>query len=203
MSEHFLGMFLSPESQAAQRRAYGRSFEVTRSGEHDRVGPAEAEFLARRDSFYMATVTSDGWPYVQHRGGPAGFLRVLNERTLGFADLRGNRQLISTGNLDANGRVALILVDYPRRERLKIVGVARALDAREHPALVERLTPADRRSKVERLIVIDVHGFDWNCPQNITPRYTLTEVEEAARPLHEKIAALEAELALARGARGG
>ena len=172
-------------------RSRGMKSEV---GE-DPLGADEQAFIAERDSFYMATVTSDGWPYVQHRGGPAGFLKVLDPQTLGFADLKGNRQLLSTGNVAASDRVSLFLMDYPRRERLKLLGRARVLDARQNHDLADQLSPAPSlRGKVERLFLIDVISFDWNCPQHITPRYTEAEVEEAVAPLKRRIAELEAKL---------
>jgi len=150
-----------------------------------------------RDSFYMATTNSDGWPYIQHRGGPAGFLRVLGPHQLGFADFKGNRQMLTTGNLNGYDRVALFLMDYPNRERLKILGHAQVLDAREHPALADQLTPTpELRSKIERLFLIEVVSFDWNCPQYITPRFTEAEVETHIAPLKARIAELEAQLSI-------
>jgi predicted pyridoxine 5'-phosphate oxidase superfamily flavin-nucleotide-binding protein len=150
------------------------------------LGPFELEFLAERDSFYLATVTSEGWPYVQHRGGPKGFLKAIGPSTLAFADLKGNRQLITTGNLSGGARVALIAVDYPRRERLKLLGHARVETVAAHPELAAK--------HAERVMVIDVIASDWNCPAYITPRYTVAEVEQLARPLRERVAQLEAEL---------
>lgn len=198
MADKFLELFLSAPALAAQTQQYGRRYAVRRGGPADVLGEAESEFIRSRDSFYVATVTPEGWPYVQHRGGPPGFLRVLDARRIGFADLSGNRQLISTGNLAENDRVALLLMDYPSRTRLKIAGHARVLSAAEDPALTEALTPsAQARKKVERLFVVEVVGFDWNCPQHITPRYTLAEVEAASAPLLARIAELEARLAAA------
>ena len=140
---------------------------------------AESEFIAARDGFYQATVSESGWPYVQFRGGPTGFLRVLDERTIAYADFRGNMQYISAGNLAGDGRVSLILMDYANRRRLKILGRARLVDAADDPALVARLEDPSYRAHVERAVVIAVEAFDWNCPQHITPRYT--EAEFAAR----------------------
>ena len=178
------------QEQEGSRASYAR-FE---GGEahHDRLGPAEAAFLAARDSFYLATVSETGWPYVQHRGGPPGFVKVLDERTLGFADFRGNRQYVSLGNLGGDDRVSLILVDYPRRRRLKILGHARAV---EDPATVTRLAVEGYQAKVERGLLIEVAAFDWNCPQHLTPRFTEAEIAAAAAPLHARIAELEAALA--------
>ena len=165
---------------------------------HDRLGPAEAGFLAARDSFYLATVSESGWPYVQHRGGPAGFVKVLDERTIGFADFRGNRQYLSVGNLTTDDRVALILVDYANRRRLKILGHARPVTAEEDAGSLERLAVPDYHARVERGILIAVEAFDWNCPQHITQRFTAEEVTQAVVPLHARIAELEAALAQAR-----
>jgi len=142
----------------------------------------------------MASVSEAGWPYIQHRGGRAGFLRVLNPHTLAFADYTGNRQMLSTGNLAANDRVALFLMDYPQRTRLKILGHARVEDARQHPALVRQLSEPDTHRIVERLFFIEVVSFDWNCPKHITPRYTIEEVEKLVAPLKERVAELEAQL---------
>jgi len=139
----------------------------------------ESAFIAGRDGFYQATVSESGWPYVQFRGGPAGFLRVLDERTIAYADFRGNMQYISAGNLAGDGRVSLILMDYANRRRLKILGRARLVEAGEDPALVARLEDPSYRAHVERAVVIAIEAFDWNCPQHITPRYT--EAEFAAR----------------------
>jgi len=196
MPARFQAETFTPAVLDAQRRYYGGSAQREPVDEPDRLGPAETEFIAERDSFVMATVTPDGWPYVQHRGGPRGFLQVLDAQTLAFADFRGNRQLISTGNLSAENRVALLLIDHARRERLKLLGRARVLDAREHPELAERLTtsPAQRK-KVERLVLIDVVAFDWNCPAWITPRYTATEIEEMVSPLRRRLEELESEVA--------
>jgi len=177
----------------AQRRYYGRAAEPEPRPEPDRLGPDEIEFISRIDGFAMATVTPGGWPYVQHRGGPAGFLQVLDDGRLAFADFKGNRQLISTGNLSAEGRVALLLIDHARRERLKILGRASVLDARDHPELADRLAPTRAlRSKVERLVLIEVVAVDWNCPAWITPRHTAAETAELVEPLRRRISELEA-----------
>lgn len=192
-------LMLTPAVQAAQERYFGRHQVVADAPARDAFTEEEADFIAARDSFYLATTNSDGWPYIQHRGGPAGFLKILGPHLLGFADFKGNRQLLSTGNLDGNDRVALFLMDYPRRERLKILGHARVLDAQENAALADQISPsAELRSRVERLFLIDVVSFDWNCPQYITPRYTAAEVEEFISPLKERIAELEEQLRVTR-----
>lgn len=145
------------------------------------LGPFEVAFIAARDSIYVGTVGETGWPYVQHRGGPAGFLKVLDARTLGFADFSGNRQYISTGNLTGDDRISLFLMDYPNQTRLKILGRARVIDEEHEPELLDRLDNPQYRARVERGIVIHVEGFDWNCPKHITPRYTESEVAERIR----------------------
>ena len=160
---------------------------------HNVLGPQEAAFIGMRDSFYMATVSETGWPYIQHRGGPAGFLKVLDERTIGFADFRGNRQYISVGNLKSDDRVSLFLMDYANKARLKILGRARIVDASDEETLKRLALPA-YRAQVERGMLISVEAFDWNCPQHITQRFTLAEVEAATEPLRRRIEELESAL---------
>lgn len=159
----------------------------------DELGPDEAALIAARDSFYLATVSETGWPYVQHRGGPAGFVKVLDPRTLGFADFKGNRQYISVGNLTRDERVSVLFMDYPNRARLKLLGRA-TLVGPERRDILDRLELPDYGARVERGILIRVAAFDWNCPQHITPRFTLAEIEEASAPLRRRIAELEARL---------
>ena len=185
---------LTPSVLAAQEQYYGRRTSLGSALECDPITDEERAFIEARDSFYMATITESGWPYVQHRGGQPGFLRVVSPTRLAFADYKGNRQMLSTGNLAANDRVALFLMDYPRRERLKILGHARVEDARQHPELVAQLAEPEARVIVERLFFIDVLSFDWNCPKYITPRFTAAEVAEAVAPLKQRIAELEAQL---------
>jgi predicted pyridoxine 5'-phosphate oxidase superfamily flavin-nucleotide-binding protein len=167
----------------------------------DRLGRREAEFIGSRDSFYMATVGETGWPYLQHRGGPPGFLHVFDAGTLGFADFRGNRQYISAGNLAANDRVALILLDYARRRRLKVLGRARLVEATEDAALVERLHPPGYEARAERAVLISVEAFDWNCSQHITQRFAEAEIGVRSARLQARIVELEAEVARLRGAQ--
>jgi uncharacterized protein len=195
MADKFMQLVLTPAVQRAQDKYFGRHQVVEHAPETNPLTPDEAEFIASRDSFYMATVSETGWPYIQHRGGPPGFVKVLGPDLLGFADFKGNRQLVTTGNLDGLDRVALFLMDYPHRTRLKLLGHARVLDAREHPELVDQLAPGQLRSKVERLFLIQVISYDWNCPQYITPRYTAAEVEQYAGSLKARIAELESQLA--------
>lgn len=195
MALKFLTTTITPAVRAAQGHYYGRTPRFPPGPERDTLTGNEIDFIAARDSFYMAIVTEDDWPYVQHRGGPPGFLKVRGPNQLGFADFTGNRQLISAGNLAARDRVAMFLMDYPNRTRLKLLGHARILDAREHAGLADELTPTpELRSVVERLFLIDVIAYDWNCPQYITPRYTEAEIAVAVAPLQKRIADLEAQL---------
>ncbi len=198
MADRFMHTVLTPAVLDAERRYYGRTypaFGVT--PEPDVFTAGEVEFIAQRDSFYMATITENGWPYLQHRGGAKGFLRVTGPSQLMFADHGGNRQMISVGGLSVNDRVSLFLMDYPARERLKILGHAKVLDAREHPELVARIAPpGGHAAKVERIFVIDVLSYDWNCPKFITPRFTAEEVQSAIAPLKARIAELESQLKL-------
>ncbi len=158
----------------------------------------EKAFIETRDHFFMATVNADGWPYVQHRGGPPGFLKALDQDTLGFADYRGNRQYISTGNLAGDDRVSLFLMDAPRKARLKILGHAKVTEAADNPELADRLAVPDQ-GRVERLFTIRLAGFDWNCPQFITPRYTEAQIQAMLAPrfsaLAEENEALKARIA--------
>jgi predicted pyridoxine 5'-phosphate oxidase superfamily flavin-nucleotide-binding protein len=137
----------------------------------------EVSFIESRDSFFMATVGKDSWPYVQHRGGPKGFLKIINSSTFGFADYSGNRQYISVGNIQFNDKVCLFLIDYPTRQRLKIWATATISEIKEAPELFEKLSTPDYDVVIERLITFEVHAFDWNCPQHITPRYTGEEIQ--------------------------
>jgi predicted pyridoxine 5'-phosphate oxidase superfamily flavin-nucleotide-binding protein len=203
MADKYMQLVLTPAVQQAQDKYFGKHQVVKNAPETDALTPDEAYFIDSRDSFYMATVSETGWPYLQHRGGPPGFVKVLGPNLIGFADFKGNRQLVSTGNLDITDRVALFMMDYPRRTRLKLLGHARVLDSREHPELVDQLAPESLRSKVERLLLIQVISYDWNCPQYITPRFTAAEVEEYAAPLKARIAELEAQLAARDGTGPG
>ncbi|WP_186416787.1 pyridoxamine 5'-phosphate oxidase family protein [Bosea sp. CS1GBMeth4] len=201
MTHRFLEIATTPAVRAAQeaqgsRRTYARQEQ----GEphNDRLGEAEADFIAARDSFYLASVSETGWPYLQHRGGPAGFLRVLDEATLGFADLRGNRQYLSLGNLTADDRLCLFLMDYGHRARLKIFGRARFHDLAAEPELARRLILPDYRAVPERGVTIAVEAFDWNCPQHITPRFSEAELAPALAPIRQRLEELEAENARLR-----
>ena len=181
MARAFAKIAFTPNVQAAQARMGSRdAYRTAELGDAEAVelSPYEVEFIGARDSFYQGTVGENGWPYVQHRGGPTGFLKVLGPQTIGYADFSGNRQYISVGNLDGDDRVSLFLMDYPGQRRLKIWGRARLIDEDTEPALVARLESPDYRARVERGVVITVEAFDWNCPKYITPRFTEREVRE-------------------------
>jgi len=195
MPSRFMDLMLTPDVQAAQARYYGCSQARPGTTAPDTFGQDEAAFIAEMDSFYMGSVSQDGWPYVQHRGGDKGFLKVLGPSQLGFADLKGNRQLLTTGNLTHDGRVCLFLMSYPHQARLKILGRAEVLGSKENPELAKLLIPPGREIATERLFRIQVEAFDWNCPQHITRRFTEAQVNEAIRPLQHRIEELEAQLA--------
>lgn len=198
MALKYLELAMTEAVRRAQNQYYGRAVNIAGAPERDPLTQDEAEFIAERDSFYLGSISETGWPYVQHRGGPKGFLRVVNETTLAFADYKGNRQLLTTGNISVNDRVALFLMDYQNRARLKILGHARVEDARAHPELVAQLADPKMQSAVGRLVFIDIVSFDWNCPKYITPRYSQEEVKELMGPLRTRIAELESELRAAR-----
>jgi predicted pyridoxine 5'-phosphate oxidase superfamily flavin-nucleotide-binding protein len=178
---------------------------VERSGDAgDRLGPDEQDFIQQRDGFYMASVSETGWPYIQFRGGAKGFLRVIDPETIAFADLRGNKQYISLGNLEHDNRVALFLMDYPNQGRLKILGRARILEGNaEAAATLETLRVPGEKTPAERAILIHVEGFDWNCQQHITPRYSEEELTPILAPMRSRLEFLEAENERLRAAAGG
>ncbi len=197
MGNRFAEIAFTPAVQAEQaargsHAAYAR--QLRGAPRNDRLGPEESEFIQARDGFYLASVSETGWPYVQFRGGPPGFLRVLDERTIGWADFRGNRQYVSVGNLGGDDRVALILMDYANRRRLKILGRAERREVGADDGLASRLAIPGYATVVERALLVRIAGFDWNCPQHITPRFTLAEVEQAMTPLRQRVAQLEAKL---------
>jgi uncharacterized protein len=204
MGKRFAELAFTPLVKEQQRvhgsrQAYARVEEFGDPG--DRLGPQEQEFIHERDGFYMGSVTESGWPYVQFRGGPKGFLRVLDEQTLGFADLRGNKQYVSVGNLEHDDRVALFLMDYPNQSRLKILGHAKVHEGdAEARRLVESLQVTGEKTPAERAVLIHVEAFDWNCPQHITPRYTEEELVKMLEPMRQRLEALEAENRRLRGA---
>ena len=191
----FLDIAMTPSVKAAQAANGSAKVFADFRGDRafDRFTQGEREFIGTRDSFYMATVSETGWPYVQHRGGPPGFLRVLDDKTLACADFRGNRQYISVGNLTADNRACLFLMDYPNRQRLKIYAHADLASLQERPDLVEKLATPGYKAKVERAMIFHLEAFDWNCPQHITPRFTESELTEALASVRDRIETLEME----------
>jgi len=196
MSYGFMNIASTPSVRAAQASMGAEHLWEDFHGhrEFDRFTENEAAFIAERDSFYMATVSETGWPYMQHRGGPRGFLKMVDDRTLAFADYRGNRQYISTGNLAADGRACLFLMDYTRRARLKIYARVEQVTLDADAALTQLVTVPGYKAKLERIFRVRLEAFDWNCPQHITPRFTEEQVTEAVRPLRERLEALQAEV---------
>ena len=197
----------TPRVKAEQERMGSRNAYTFDDFGHtpDRLGDDERTFLAARDSFYLASVGETGWPYVQHRGGPTGFVSVLDAHTIAFADFRGNKQYISLGNVGGDDRVALIFMDYKNRTRLKVLAHASVITAASAPELFAQVaahacaTGADGKSaRVERVFVLRVEGLDWNCPQHITPRFTVDDVRESMAPVMAKLDALERENARLR-----
>ena len=185
--------------QAQAQRGSARAYEKRlAAGFPDRVTPELAAFIAELDSAFLATVSAAGAPYIQHRGGPKGFIRVLDEKTLGFADYAGNRQYITISNLADNDRAYLFLLDFARQRRIKVWGRARVVE--DDPALLARLMDQGYRARPERAILFTVEAWDVNCSQHITARFTEAEVAEATLPLRERLAALEAENARLRAA---
>lgn len=204
MPHAFAQIAFTPRVKAEQQRdgsraGYARSFEADAQTFNDRLGPEETDFLARLRSFYMATVSETGWPYVQHRGGPAGFVQVLDDRHIAFADYAGNRQLISVGNLAGNARVALIAVDYVHRVRLKLLGTMSVRPLADDAALAARLAVPGTRARPQRAMVITVEGFDWNCPQHIPLRLDAEDVQRALDERDARIAELESRLKALQG----
>jgi len=154
----------------------------------------EVTFIQRQNSFYLASFGANEFPYIQHRGGPKGFLKALDTKRIGFIDFVGNKQYISVGNMKTNNNVSLILVDYPSKTRLKIFAKAKVVALKDNPELYELLDLDDYNFKPERMMIFHIEAYDWNCPQHITPRYTADEIEKAFLPQQEYIAKLEAEV---------
>lgn len=206
MATAFAEITFTDAVKAAQERHGSRAsyarMETETAPRRDRLTAKERQFIAARDGFYQATVTDDGWPYVQFRGGLLGFLKVLDDQTIAYADFSGNKQYLSTGNLARNERIALILMDYAGRRRLKLWGRASLVDVQDDPFLIERLADPAYPAKIERAVVIQIEALDWNCPQHITQRFTEAELEASLAPVREEIVALRAENKRLRAADG-
>ncbi|WP_417684342.1 pyridoxamine 5'-phosphate oxidase family protein [Roseibium sp.] len=197
MTRAFADIAFTPSVKVRQDQEGSRSaYAALDCGDlitRDTITEIEAQFIHERDGFYQATVSETGWPYVQFRGGPAGFLKVLDEQTIGYADFRGNRQYISSGNLTGNDRISLILIDYPNRRRLKVLARARQVAAADDPLLIERLRPDGYRALPERAVLLSVEAFDWNCPSHIPQRFTLADLEPQLGSLRSRLQQLETE----------
>jgi len=186
------------QERAGSRSSYSRMEQYA----HDDVlTENELEFISQRDSFYLSTVSEKGFPYIQHKGGPKGFVRIIDGTTLGFVDFVGNQQFISVGNIFTNSKAGLFFIDYAAQTRLKIFAEAEVLELKDNPNLLTRLSPADYKFKPDRIMILHVKAFNWNCPQHIIPRYTLKEIEEAYSPQQEYIAKLESELKALKAAK--
>lgn len=194
MAHKFLDLTFTPDVLSAQQHYFGRPQNLPPATQDDPLGREEIAFIESRDSFYLSSVSETGWPYVQHRGGPVGFAKVISPTEIAFADYKGNRQMLTTGNLAGNDRVCLFLMDYPGRVRLKLLGHAEVFDARDHPELVAQIAQPEMIKITERILKIRIVSYDWNCPKYITPRYTSAQVNEAIAPLKARIAELEAKL---------
>lgn len=199
MSKHY-GLIAFTDDVRAVQHQYGsdafydrKRVQAKAVSGPDPLTDDEREYLAERDNFFLASVGATGWPYVQYRGGPPGFLRVIDDHTIGWADSRGNLQYITTGNLAGDNRVAIIALDYAHKRRLKIFGRARVVAAADDPALMADLAEGSYDAVVERAVVVDVEAYDWNCHQHITPRFTAAELEPQLASLRQQLSALRAE----------
>lgn len=195
MAKNFVEIAFT-ESVKKQQEKYGSRRQYERIEQYERgteLTANEIDFIAARDGFYLATVGELGQPYIQFRGGKQGFLKTIDSKTLGYADFRGNLQYISVGNLQKNNRAALFLMDYANRARLKIFVTIEIFEAKDNPELTAKLTMPDYQVTIERAVILHLEAFDWNCPQHITPRYTLEEIQQINAPLYEYIEKIERE----------
>jgi len=196
MAKNFAALAFTDTVKAMQEKAGSRSSYARMEKESyvDGLTESEINFIAQRDSFYMASISENNFPYIQHRGGPKGFIKVLDEKRIGFIDFRGNMQYISVGNISTNNNVAIIMVDYPARARLKILARAEVVELKDDPSLYKLLDLEGYKFKPERMMVFHIEAYDWNCPQHITPRYTVDEIEAAFAGQRDRINKLQAEL---------
>ena len=196
MAKNFAALAFTDAVKAMQEKLGSRASyaRMERDTYVDGLTENEIDFIAQRDSFYMASIGENNFPYIQHRGGPKGFVKVLDAKRIGFIDFRGNMQYISVGNIATNNNVALIMVDYPARARLKILAKAEIVELKDNPALYDLLDLSDYKFKPERMMVLHVEAYDWNCPQHITPRYTVEDIEEAFAGQREHITKLQIEV---------
>ena len=196
MAKNFAALAFTDTVKAMQEKLGSRSgyARMEKNNYVDGLTENEIDFITQRDSFYMASIGENNFPYIQHRGGPKGFLKVLDANRIGFIDFKGNMQYISVGNIVTNNNVALIMVDYPARARLKILAKVEIVELKDDLALYNQLDLSEYKFKPERMMLFTIEAYDWNCPQHITPRYTIQDIEEAFAGQREHIAKLEAEL---------
>jgi uncharacterized protein len=197
MGNRYLEIAATDSVKRVQERLGSRSAYARREGGptvHQQLGPEEIAFIEAQDTFFLASIGETGWPYVQHRGGPKGFLQVLDQNTIAFPEFSGNRQYLSFGNILQDPRVSVFLIDFRLQERLKVFGRATLLERAEKPDLLKRLETENFPSKVERGIIIQVDAFDWNCSQYIVPRFSEEEVRSLLEPLKRRIAELESRI---------
>ncbi len=179
------------QEQYGSRNSYSR---MEKFNEVNGLTDGEFSFIENQNSFYLASLGTNGFPYIQHRGGPKGFLKVLDSKRLGFIDFTGNKQYVSVGNMATNAKVSLIMIDYPQKTRLKIYAKAEVIKLEEQPELYDLLDLDDYKFRPERMLVLNIEAYDWNCPQHITPRYTVDELETALIPQQKYIAKLEQQI---------
>lgn len=196
MAKNFASLAFTDAVKAMQekmgsRKSYAR---MERETWVDGLTENEIDFISQQNSFYMASIGENSFPYIQHRGGPKGFVKVLDAKRIGFIDFKGNMQYISVGNIATNNNVAIIMIDYPSRTRLKILAKAEIVELKDSPVLYNSLDLSEYKFKPERMMVLHVEAYDWNCPQHITPRYTAEEIELAFAPQKQYVLKLEAEV---------
>lgn len=196
MAKNFGSLAFTDEVKSLQKKFGSRkSYErMERRIVIDGLTDVEVDFISKRDSFYMASIGENGFPYIQHRGGPKGFVKVIDSNTIGFIDFSGNKQFITVGNLATHNNVSLIMMDYPAQARLKMYAKAEIIELKDRPDLLKILTLKDYPAKPERMMLLHIEAYDWNCPQHISPRFTGEEIEEALAPQREYIEKLELEL---------
>lgn len=189
MGSNFGSLVFTPMVKALQEK-YGSRRQYARmegSGAPGHLSPDESAFIAEQESFYLATVGASGWPYVQYRGGPKGFLKVIDNQTLAFADFQGNKQFITTGNLATDNRIALIIVDYPLQARLKLLGRVEVFEGEAGRDWIKQLRTEGYKAVISRAFVIRIEAFDWNCPQHIKRRFTEEQIQEAIAPFERRL----------------
>jgi len=196
MAKNFAAIAFSTAVKEMQEKLGSRSSyaRMERDTYVDGLTENEVDFITQRDSFYMASIGEKGFPYIQHRGGPKGFLKVLDTKRLGFIDFKGNMQFITVGNLATNNNVALIMVDYPARARLKIFARAEIAELKDNPELFDKLDLDGYKFRPERMMILNIEAYDWNCPQHIIPRYSVEEIEQAFAPQRNRMVQLEEEV---------